>query len=79
MSHITQQAERGDNMNVNKLRGKIVEKGMSIEMAAMLIGVNKSSLYRKLNNGEKITIGEARKLKDILELNDREALEIFLT
>lgn len=65
-------------MDANKLKGKIVEKGMSVETLAGLIGVNRSSVYRKLNNFEKITIGEAVKLKSALELSDEEASLIFL-
>lgn len=44
-----------------------------------MIGVNKHSLYRKLNNKEKITINDAVKIKEVLELSDLEALEIFLS
>lgn len=66
-------------MNINKLKGKIVEKDMSVETLATRIGINKSSLYRKLNNYEKITIGEAVKMKEALEMNDAEAYEIFLS
>lgn len=65
-------------MNINKLKGKIVEKDMNVETLAALIGIHKASLYRKLNNGEKITIGEAAKLKEALEMNNEEAFEIFL-
>lgn len=65
-------------MNVNKLKGKIVEKGMNVESLADVIGINRSSLYRKLNNAEKITIGEALKMKEALELSESEACEIFL-
>lgn len=64
-------------MDVNKLKGKIVEKGMNIETVAERIGVDRSSLYRKLNNFEKITIGEANRLKDVLALSDEEANAIF--
>lgn len=64
-------------VNVNKLKGKIVEKGMNVETVAKRIDVDRSSMYRKLNNFEKITIGEARKLKDVLELSDEEASAIF--
>lgn len=66
-------------MNINKLKGKIVEKGMNPESLADAIGINRSTLYRKLNNGEKITIGEALKMKDALEMSKEEACEIFLT
>lgn len=65
-------------MNVNKLKGKIVEKEMNVETLAVLIGVDRSSLYRKLNDAEKITIGEAAKMKDALEMSDSEAYDIFL-
>ena len=65
-------------MNLNKLKGKIVENEMNIEALAEAIGVERSSMYRKLGNFEKITIGEAIKIKDALKLSDDEAYEIFL-
>lgn len=65
-------------MNVNKLKGKIVEKGLDIESFANLVGVNRATMYRKLNNAEKITIGEAIKMKNVLGVSDSEAYEIFL-
>ncbi len=67
-------------MKINKLKAKVVEKEMNIEMLAKKLGINQSSLYRKLNNaGEKITIGEAVKIKKILDIKDEEAIDIFLT
>lgn len=65
-------------MNIQKLKGKMVEKEMGVDAVATLIGIDKSSFYRKLNNAEKITIGEAAKIKDALDLSDSEAYEIFL-
>ena len=64
-------------MNVNKLKAKIVERELSVEKLAVLIGVDRSSLYRKLNNAEKITIGEANKMKTALEISNAEAVDIF--
>lgn len=66
-------------MNVNKLKGMLVAKGMNVETLAEMIGAERSSLYRKLSNFEKITIGEALKIKDALNMSDEEATEIFLT
>lgn len=66
-------------MDINKLKGKIIEKNMNVEQLACAIGVHPSSLYRKLNNYEKITIGDAIKMKEVLSLNDNEAYQIFLT
>lgn len=64
-------------MKLNLLKGKIVEKGMNVEALAEKIGIDRSSMYRKLNNFEKITIGEAQKIKDVLNLSDEDAKTIF--
>lgn len=65
-------------MNVNKLKGLIVANGMNVEQLADEIGVERSSMYRKLNNFEKITIGEANKIKKALKMSNDQAIEIFL-
>lgn len=64
-------------MNILKLKGKIVEKGLNVEAVAAEIGIDRSTLYRKLNAGEKITIGEALRIKASLNLTDEEASDIF--
>ena len=66
-------------MKLNKLKARIIEKGMSVEMLADAIGKERSTLYRKLNNFEKITIGEAAKIKTVLEMSDEDAIDIFLS
>jgi plasmid maintenance system antidote protein VapI len=65
-------------MKLNKLKAKIIERGLNVEGLADKIGMERSTLYRKLNNFEKITIGEALKMKEALELTDAEASDIFL-
>lgn len=65
-------------MNMNKLRAKIVEREMNVEELAEIIGMTGPTLYRKLRAPLKITIGEAIQMKDVLKLTDEEALEIFL-
>lgn len=65
-------------MDINKLRGKLVEKQVNVETLAKMIGTERSTMYRKFNNAEKITIGEAVKIKSVLGLTDAEATEIFL-
>lgn len=67
-------------VNVNKLKGKIVEKGLSVEKLADSIGMDRSTLYRKLsNNGETITIKEADLMVNELNLNLKEASDIFFS
>lgn len=66
-------------VNVNKLKGKIVERGMSVETLAQSIKIDKSTLYRKLNSeGETFTIKEANLICAVLELSGQEATAIFL-
>ena len=64
-------------MNGNKLKAKIVERGLNVEKVASLIDMTRSSLYRKLNSSTNMTICEAIRIKDVLELTDEEANAIF--
>lgn len=65
-------------MNVKKLKGKIIEKGTNVAELAKIIGVNKSTLYRKLkNNGDDISIKEAKSMINALQLNLEEVNAIF--
>lgn len=66
-------------MNANKLKGKIVERGLNVAKTADLIDIHKSSFYRKLNGFDTFTVNEAVKLKEALGLTNLEALDIFLT
>jgi plasmid maintenance system antidote protein VapI len=52
---------------------------MNVEQLAKIIKVDRSSLYRKFNNAEKITIGEAMNMKEALHMSSEEACEIFLS
>lgn len=60
-----------------KLRDKIVEKGLNQVSLAKKTGMDRSTLNRKLKNGETFTIGEASKIAIILELTKDEAMTIF--
>ena len=54
-------------------------KEMNVEQLAAAINVDRSSLYRKLNNADKITIGEAMRMKEALSMTNEEATQIFLS
>ncbi len=67
-------------MNINKLRGKIVENGLNVDTLASSIGMNKSTFYRKMNNqGETFTIKEVNLIREKLSLSKEEAMSIFFT
>lgn len=65
-------------MNIPMLRGKMVEKGYTVESLAAELCMDRATLYRKLNDAEKFTIGEAKRIKKILDLTDEDACIIFL-
>lgn len=65
-------------VNVNKLKGKIVENEKTIAELAEKIGLDRSTLYRKLSSdGETFTIKEANLICKELKLSKQEAMEIF--
>lgn len=64
-------------MNLNKLKGKIVENGLNIPKVAEKLEINPKTFYRRLNSG-KVTVEDAAKMKEFLHLSNEEAIEIFL-
>lgn len=67
-------------VNTNKLRGKIVECGLNISELAELIGIDKATLYRKINaNGQTLTIKEADIISKELKLSKEEVNDIFFS
>lgn len=66
-------------VNVNKLRGKIVECGMNIESLAEKTGMSRDTLYRRISKGGiDFTINEADRIAKALSLTATELNEIFL-
>ena len=67
-------------VNVNKLKGAIVERGMNISKLALSIGIDRATLYRKLSeNGDSILIKEADLIVRVLGLTVDEAVGIFFS
>lgn len=65
-------------VNLNKLKGRIIEKGLNITELAEKIGIDRSTLYRKFQNkGDTISIKEANLMVKVLDLTIDEANEIF--
>lgn len=67
-------------INMKKLKGKMVEKDMTIEALAEKLGMSRSTLYRKLsNNGDTLFVKEANTIVDELNLTSEEAMSIFFS
>ena len=65
-------------INANKLRGRVVENGLTMRALAARLGVNESTLYRKLQNSG-FTIHEAQEIAKILNLSAEDVVAIFFS
>ena len=65
-------------MKIDKLKGKMVEHRINVEMLASMMGCHPSSLYRKFDKPDKITIGDAKKIRQIVPMTNEDAYDIFL-
>lgn len=64
-------------VNVNKLKAKMVEIGINVEWLAKEINLDRTTLYRRLNNPEEFTIREVTKIALVLNLTKDEVNDIF--
>lgn len=65
-------------MNINKLRGKIVEMEKNYAMCADVCGMGVATFTKKMNRKGSFTIDQLEKLGDFLEMTREERGEIFL-
>ena len=64
-------------MSILKLKGKMVENGYTADSLAAAIGIDRSTLYRKMERIVNFSVGEAQKIKDVLQLSVEEFMVIF--
>ncbi|WP_197041696.1 XRE family transcriptional regulator [Robinsoniella sp. KNHs210] len=65
-------------MNVQMLKGKIVEACTTQEAIADTIGMNRSTFYRKMKNmGNTFTVEQMKKMVDVIPLSTEDAINIF--
>lgn len=69
----------GDELNSDKLKGKLKEKKKTYEHCAQLMGTSVTTLNNKINGHSKFYIEEIEKLSIILELTTQEKIDIFLS
>lgn len=65
-------------INLQKLKGKIVEKNTTQEAVADFMGIDRTTFYRKMKNGGSgFTVGEIHKMSQAIPLTKEEAIDIF--
>ena len=66
-------------MNINKLKGKIREKGLTYKILTQKIGIGLTSMNYKINGKNLFNQEEMKKLKEALRLTDNETIDIFFS
>lgn len=67
-------------MNIQKLKGKMAESGITQEAIADAIGMSRCTFYRKMKRrGDTFTVEEMNKIVNIIPLSREEAITIFFT
>ena len=73
------QVERGCNrMNLDKLKGKLVEKKRTYDDCSNFLGIAIATFNNKMNGKSKFYVEEVNKLSEFLELTQSEKVDIFL-
>ena len=64
--------------DIEALKATISDRGISIDVIAKDLEMDKSTFYRRLSkNGEEFTVREVAKLSEVLGLNAEASSEIF--
>ena len=64
-------------VNTNKLRGKIVERGLTFGKLAQMVGVSPSTLGRKIRNDSAMTLEEVEQIRDSLGIPPSQIMDYF--
>ena len=65
-------------INTNKLKGRIVEKGLKQADVAQHLGIAQPTLNQKINNIRPMDLDEAEKMALFLDITDEEFPSFFL-
>lgn len=63
-------------MNINKLKGAVYERGITMEELAIQVGIPRSTIWRNFKDNN-MALVRVKKIKDALRLSNEEVLEIF--
>lgn len=64
-------------VNVQKLRGRMVEMAINADSLAKEIGINAGTLYRRFKKPEEFTVREVYGIAEVLHLSAQELDAIF--
>lgn len=63
---------------MNKLKGKLVEKGVTYQHCADYLGISKVTFVKKINGQTQFTLKEVREISNLLNLTNEDKIAFFL-
>ncbi len=68
----------GGTLNLLKLKGQLAERSLNMTKLASLMGMGRDTLYHRIkNDGEKLTLGDVRKMCALLDFDEAMAVSVF--
>ena len=64
-------------MKINELKAEIVRNGLTIESFAEKAGITRTTMWRRFNNPNELTLGEITAMADVLNLKGDRVIDIF--
>jgi transcriptional regulator with XRE-family HTH domain len=64
-------------MKINELKAEIVRNGLTIESFAEKAGITRTTMWRRFNNPDELTLGEITTMADVLNLKGDRVIDIF--
>lgn len=65
-------------MNLNLLKGKIVENGYTLSSLREELGISSTAITRKMQGKSEFKLSEVNKIKTLLNISNEETIKIFL-
>lgn len=66
-------------VNIKKLKARMLMLDMNVESLAEKMGVNKVTMYRKMNSPEKLTQEEMERIAGIVDIDTVGMMDIFFS
>ena len=64
-------------MQINEFKAEVIRNGLTLEELATRIGINRKTLWRRLNNPKSFTLEEIRQITQLLNLDSEKVIKIF--
>ncbi len=64
-------------LNSNKIRGRIVELGLSQDAVAKELGIAQATFSLKISGKRRMSVEECHKLKQVLKIEDCDVCDYF--